>query len=178
MLLTVRLGPEELDRAVEIVRAGGVLAFPTDTVYGLGCRDVERLYQAKGRPREKLIAYLVASSPAEFPEPARRLAQAFWPGALTIVSGEDAFRMPDHPLPLALLGETGPLPTTSANRSGSPATADPDEVWSELGDRIAALLDGGICPGGQASTVVDLDGTIIREGAISAARVLEVLARG
>ncbi len=76
--------------------------------------------------------------------------------------------MPDHPLALQLLSQTGPLPVTSANRSGAGATADPDEVWRQLEGRIDALLDGGPCPGGRESTVIDLDGNILRQGAISA----------
>ncbi len=166
--MTLRLEPNQLDRAVRILRDGGVVAFPTDTVYGVGSFDLDRLYEVKERPREKRIAYLVASVPESLPEKARRLAERFWPGALTIVAGDDAYRMPDHPLALQLLSQTGPLPVTSANRSGAGATADPDEVWRQLEGRIDALLDGGPCPGGRESTVIDLDGNILRQGAISA----------
>jgi L-threonylcarbamoyladenylate synthase len=166
--VTLRLEPDQLDRAVRIIRDGGVVAFPTDTVYGIGSFDLDRLYEVKERPREKRIAYLVASVPESLPEKARRLAERFWPGALTIVAGDDAYRMPDHPLALRLLSQTGPLPVTSANRSGAGATADPDEVWRQLEGRIDALVDGGPCPGGRESTVVDLDGSILRQGAISA----------
>jgi len=166
--VTLRLEPNQLDRAVRILRDGGVVAFPTDTVYGVGSFDLDRLYEVKERPREKRIAYLVASVPESLPEKARRLAERFWPGALTIVAGDDAYRMPDHPLALQLLSQTGPLPVTSANRSGAGATADPDEVWRQLEGRIDALLDGGPCPGGRESTVIDLDGNILRQGAISA----------
>ncbi len=173
-----RLIPEELDKAVAILKAGGVVAFPTDTVYGVGCSDGGRLYEVKERPREKRIAYLVAHVPEELPDRAKSLARAFWPGALTIVAGDDAYRMPDHPLALRLLSATGPLPVTSANRSGAGATDDPDEVWRQLDGRIDALLDGGRCPGGKESTVVDLEGNVIREGAISAEAVREVLERG
>lgn len=174
-LTTARLIPENLNDAVAILKAGGVVAFPTDTVYGIGSFDLDRLYEVKERPREKRIAYLVAAAPSSLPDQAKALANAFWPGALTIVAGDDAFRMPDHPLALELLRATGPLAVTSANRSGAGATPDPDEVWRQLAGRIDALLDGGRCPGGRESTVVDLQGAVIREGAISATAVREVL---
>ncbi len=178
MIATRRLAQSELPIAVDLIRAGAVVAFPTDTVYGLGCFNLDRLYEAKERPREKRIAYLVAAVPADLPDAARRLAAAFWPGALTIVAGDDAYRMPDHPLAVALLQATGPLPVTSANRSGAGASGDPDEVWSQLAGRIDALLDAGPCPGGRESTVVDLEGNILRQGAISAEDVARVLADG
>ncbi len=174
---TKRLTPKDLDAAVRILRDGGVVAFPTDTVYGVGSFDRDRLYEAKERPREKRIAYLVADVPESLPLAARKLAEAFWPGALTIVAGDDGYRMPDLPLALELLRATGPLPVTSANRSGAGATGDPDEVWRQLEGRIDALLDGGPCPGGKESTVVDLEGNVLREGAISAEAIREVLAR-
>jgi L-threonylcarbamoyladenylate synthase len=174
---TRRFGPENVSEVVAILKAGGVVAFPTDTVYGVGSFDLDRLYEAKERPREKRIAYLVAELPEGFPAAARTLAAAYWPGALTIVSGDDGYRMPDHPLALELLRATGPLPVTSANRSGAGATGDPDEVWSQMQGRIDALLDGGLCPGGKESTVVDLEGHVLREGAIPADAVREALAR-
>jgi L-threonylcarbamoyladenylate synthase len=160
------------------LRDGGVVAFPTDTVYGIGSFDLDRLYAVKERPREKRIAYLLADVPDSLPAVAQRLTHAFWPGALTIVSGDDGYRMPNHPLALDLLRATGPLPVTSANRSGAGATDDPAEVLAQLDGRIEAILDGGLCPGGRESTVVDITGVVIREGAISSAAVQEVLARG
>src|SRR5207302_8198748 len=141
----------------------------------IGSFDLDRLYEVKERPREKRIAYLLADIPDSLPEPAQKLARAYWPGALTIVAGDDGYRMPDHPLALQLLRATGPLPVTSANRSGAGATADPDEVWNQLSGRIDALLDGGLCPGGQESTVVDITGKVLREGAISAADVQDAI---
>jgi len=173
--VTLRLTTDQVSKAVEILKAGGVVAFPTDTVYGIGSFDLDKLYEAKERPREKRIAYLVASVPDHLPETAKKLAAKFWPGALTIVAGDDGYRMPDHALALELLGQTGPLPVTSANRSGAGATGDPDEVWRQLEGRIDALLDGGLCPGGKESTVVDLQGNVLREGAISSQQVLEAL---
>jgi L-threonylcarbamoyladenylate synthase len=176
-LRTERLQEHQIGRAIEILKAGGVVAFPTDTVYGVGSFDLDRLYEAKERPREKRIAYLLAEPPESLPEPARKLAAAFWPGALTIVSGDDGYRMPDLPLALELLRATGPLAVTSANRSGAGASGDPDEVWRQLNGRIDALLDAGQCPGGKESTVVDLDGNVLREGAVPADAVRQVLAR-
>jgi len=175
-LTTVRLEAQDLAKAVVILQQGGVVAFPTDTVYGVGSFDLDRLYEAKQRPREKRIAYLVAEPPANLPPAALALARAYWPGALTIVAGDDGYRMPDHPLALELLRVTGPLPVTSANRSGAGATGDPDEVWRQLAGRIDAMLDGGVCPGGKESTVVDLEGHVLRVGAISAEAVGETLA--
>lgn len=175
-MTTIRLLPAQLDRAVAILRDGGVVAFPTDTVYGIGSFDVDRLYAVKERARDKRIAYLVADVPDSLPPAARKLAETYWPGALTIVAGDDGFRVPDHPLALELLRATGPLPVTSANRSGAGATDNPDEVLAQLDGRIDALLDGGRCPGGKESTVVDINGVVIREGAISSAAVQEVLA--
>jgi L-threonylcarbamoyladenylate synthase len=176
-LRTQRLLPADLSKAVDILKGGGVVAFPTDTVYGLGSFDLDRLYEAKERPREKRIAYLVAEIPAELPPAAMALARAYWPGALTIVAGDDGYRMPNHPLALELLRATGPLPVTSANRSGAGASGSPDEAWRQLEGRIDALLDGGDCPGGKESTVVDLQGNVLREGAIAAEAVRETLAR-
>jgi L-threonylcarbamoyladenylate synthase len=175
-LTTIRLAPNDLARAVEIVRHGGVVAFPTDTVYGIGSFDLDRLYEVKERPREKRIAYLVAEPPPDLPPAAIALTRAYWPGALTIVAGDDGYRMPDHPLALELLRVTGRLPVTSANRSGAGATGDPDEVWRQLEGRIDALLDGGPCPGGKESTVVDVQGNVLREGAISSEAVRRTLA--
>lgn len=176
-MTTLRLSPADVQRAIDILRRGGVVAFPTDTVYGVGSLDLDRLYEVKERPREKRIAYLLAEAPADLPASAAALARAYWPGALTIVAGDDGYRMPDHPLALELLRSTGPLPVTSANRSGAGATGDPDVVWRQLEGRIDALLDGGLCPGGKESTVVDLNGNVLREGAISSAEVRETLQR-
>jgi L-threonylcarbamoyladenylate synthase len=176
-MITKRLMASQVGEAVSILRAGGVVAFPTDTVYGVGCYDAERLYEVKDRPREKRIAYLVAAVPDRLPAKAQALARTFWPGALTIVAGDDAYRMPDHALALELLAATGALPVTSANRSGAGATDDPDDVWRQLEGRIDALLDGGQCPGGKESTVVDLEGHVLRPGAISEEAVKVVLER-
>jgi L-threonylcarbamoyladenylate synthase len=194
-----RLAPDAdgLARAADLLRAGHLVAFPTDTVYGIGCRlgdaaALERLFAAKRRPPEKAVPWLIAS----FDEVARlgfwgddrasRLAEEFWPGALTLVvpatEGEatQAYRVPDHPLTLALLAAAGPLAVSSANRSGEPETLDADDVAIAFADsdEPTATLDGGRVPGGVASTVVDLSGErarIVREGALPRAEIERVI---
>jgi L-threonylcarbamoyladenylate synthase len=194
---TICLGttPEDILRAVEVLRGGGIVAFPTDTVYGIGAhgmqpRAVGKLYLAKERPRDKAIPLLLPGFEAlpevvaSVPEAARALAARFWPGALTIVlhrapavpdvvtaGGETvAVRVPDHALTLALLRAlNGPLAATSANLSGEPAPDTADGVLAQLEGRIDLILDGGRCPGGVASTVVDLTvdpPAVLREGEI------------
>jgi L-threonylcarbamoyladenylate synthase len=171
--------PENFNRAVEVLNRGGLVAFPTDTVYGLAAQvdnpaAIEKLYQAKQRSKEKAIPVLLGS-PAELDQvaasvspAARKLADAFWPGPLTlvIVGHPDlpdnlapgptlGVRIPDHPDALTLLGLTGPLAVTSANLSGGENASSAAEVAAQLSGRIDLILDGGITPGGQPSTVVD-----------------------
>jgi L-threonylcarbamoyladenylate synthase len=167
--------------AAEILRAGGLVAFPTETVYGLGAdatngRAVARIFAVKGRPQfNPLIAHVVDLAAAEkiavFDAPARQLAHAFWPGPLTLVlprrpdggisdlvtSGLDtvAVRVPAHPMAQALLQAAGvPVAAPSANRSGrvSPTTAD--HVAADLGADVACILNGGPCNHGVESTIV------------------------
>jgi L-threonylcarbamoyladenylate synthase len=194
---TLRLGtaPEDISQAVEVLRSGGIIAFPTDTVYGVGAHGmcsqaVERLYAVKERPRDKAIPLLLPDPEALpgvvafVPEAARALAACFWPGALTIVlrrspdvpdavtaGGETvAVRVPAHALTLDLLGALGaPLAATSANLSGEPPPDTAEGVLAQLEGRIDLILDGGRCPGGVASTVVDLTvdpPVVLREGEI------------
>jgi L-threonylcarbamoyladenylate synthase len=188
-----------LDEAAALLRAGALVAFPTDTVYGLGAHvfnveAVAGLYAAKGRAQEKSIPVLLADLDdlahivAEVPAAAWKLAHTFWPGALTLVMPRRpelpeavsagpgvAVRLPDHPLTRDLIRAAGaPLATTSANRSGEPNTMTAAQVAAVLGDRIAAILDGGDAPGGVPSTVVDctvLPPRVLRQGAIT----LEIL---
>ena len=183
---------------------GGVVAFPTDTLYGLAAdprnpRALERLMALKGRATEKTVALVAASleqarQVAVFDENALRLAARFWPGPLTLVvpalgevlepvrspSGLVGVRVPAHPVACALARLTGtPLTATSANPSGSPATPDPDEVAERL-QAVDAIVDAGVLAGGLPSTLVQLDHgvvTVLREGAIAGARVLESLVR-
>jgi L-threonylcarbamoyladenylate synthase len=190
-----RLVPDEagVARAAGLLRSGELVAFPTDTVYGIGCRvgDPEalaRLFGAKRRPPEKAVPWLVASL-AEVArlgfradEQAERLAERFWPGALTLIvpavdgAAGQAFRVPDHAVSLALLAAAGPLAVSSANRSGEPEALDADDVAIAFAgsDEPAATLDGGRVPGGVASSVVDLTGPrprLVREGALPRAEI-------
>jgi L-threonylcarbamoyladenylate synthase len=180
-------------RAAELLRDGELVAFPTDTVYGIGCRAgdpaaLERLFAAKRRPPEKAVPWLIASFEQVAAhgfvadERATRLAERFWPGALSLVlrsadgRATQAFRIPDHSVALALLAATGPLAVSSANRSGEPETLDADDVAVAFADsdEPSATLDGGRVPGGVASTVLDLAGPkarLLREGALSRAEI-------
>ncbi|MDP9269493.1 MAG: L-threonylcarbamoyladenylate synthase [Chloroflexota bacterium] len=191
--------PEGLAAAVELLRAGALVAFPTDTVYGLGCRAgdadaLTRIFEAKRRPPDKLVPILVASLEQArdlgytVDDRARALAGRWWPGALTLILASSAdvsastqgFRVPDHPLALELIRQSGPLLTSSANRSGEPETYDPDDVLVAFADTdlVAAVLDGGLVPGGVASSVVDLSmvpSRVLREGPITREQLAEVI---
>jgi len=176
-------------RASVLLSGGGIVAFPTDTVYGVavaaGRADrLPALFELKRRPPDKAIPILVAS-PAQIPagwvidERAHRLIEAHWPGPLTLVlasasgSTTQAFRAPDHPVALRLIQAAGPLLATSANLSGDPDTLAADDVliaFATQQDELAAVLDGGVVPGGVASTVLDLSevpARILREGPIT-----------
>ena len=196
--------PWLLAQAAALLRAGELVAFPTDTVYGVGAvawnrEAVGKLYVAKLRALEKAIPILLAD-PDDLDQvargvsaAARRLAGRFWPGPLTIVvprsarvpdevtAGGDgvAVRVPDHPMARALIRAAGaPLATTSANLSGGPSPVTAQEVSAQLAGRIGMILDGGRCPGGVASTVVDLTGSspvILRPGPISLEEILEAV---
>jgi tRNA threonylcarbamoyl adenosine modification protein (Sua5/YciO/YrdC/YwlC family) len=181
--------PPGIGRAAELLRAGELVAFPTDTVYGIGCRTgdpaaLERVFSAKRRDPDKAVPWLVAAlgdaAAAGFriDDPAARLAERFWPGALTLIlparegGGTQAFRVPRHDVALALLAATGPLATSSANRSGEPEALEADDVAIAFADadEPSAILDGGRVPGGVASTVLDLSGAaprLVREGPVS-----------
>jgi len=179
-------------RAAKLLRDGELVAFPTDTVYGIGCRTddeaaLSRIYEAKRRDPEKAVPWLIGSMAAigskfRADDRAARLAERFWPGAVTLVlpasdgSATQAFRVPAHDVALALLAATGPLAVTSANRSGEPETLDADDVSIAFADsdEPSAILDGGRVPGGVASSVVDLSGPVarlLREGAVSRAEI-------
>ena len=198
--------PGARERAAAALEQGLVVAVPTDTVYGIAARidrpeGIARLFSLKGRRREVAIAVLVgdvgqAAAMGLLSPEARRLAAAFWPGPLTIVVdrprpgpgdpppadiGGDGrtigLRVPDHPALLALLAATGPLATTSANRSGFPTPASIEGVVAVFGDGVAVYLDGGPSPGGPPSTVVRDGGgalTVLREGPIGAEALANV----
>ncbi|MCX6036169.1 MAG: L-threonylcarbamoyladenylate synthase [Chloroflexi bacterium] len=196
--------PHALLRALEVLQLGGIVAFPTDTVYGVGAlafdgAAVERIYAAKDRPVEKAIPVLIgdaddlAQVSAEVPEIALKLAACFWPGPLTLVvpkhpelpevvsaTGTVGVRIPDHPVARALLRLAGPMAVTSANLSGQPSPSTAREVFAQLGGRIALILDGGTTPGGVPSTVVDCVGAelkVLRAGPIPKREILAVSGR-
>ena len=195
--------PRLLNQAVQLLRDGGVVAFPTDTVYGVGVdpfqpEAVRRLYRIKGRPEDKPIAILVGSIEdvarvAQTPSRTfSRLADRFWPGGLTLIvetrelppeitagGSTVGVRMPDHPLTLELLrGFGGPIATTSANRSGENPATSAEEVGAQLGDRVNLIVDGGDTITKVASTVLDLSVSppkILRHGGISEELLMECL---
>lgn len=188
--------PEGIARAARLLRAGEVVAFPTDTVYGVAVAAsradrLDALFALKRRPLERRIPMLVdglaqaAELGATVDDRARALAERFWPGALTIVlplgAETQAFRAPDHAVALALIRAAGPLLATSANLSDQPDTLGADEVliaFATQQDELAAVVDGGPVPGGVASTVVDLSvmpARVLREGPIGRARLTEVI---
>ena len=191
--------------AVDLLRGGGIVAVPTDTVYGIAADmalpdAIERLFGAKRRPPGKAVAVLLAdASQAEalgvMTPAARVLGERFWPGGLTLVlpvrpgvrlprvlaagAPTIGLRVPDHPAPRALAAVLGPLPPTSANVSGEPDARDAQEVAGRLGDALALVIDGGPIRGGLASTVVDCAGerpVIRRVGAIPEAEIARALA--
>ena len=184
-----------INQAITILKRGGIVAFPTDTVYGLGAgaylpHAIEKVYQVKERPRKMALPLLLADITqisevsSEVPEVAWVLAESFLPGALTLVLSAAAsvpsivtaggrtvaVRVPAHPVPMALVKGLGsPIVGTSANISSGSSPITADEVASQLGDRIDLIIDGGRCSGGE-STIVDVTGVkpvIIRQGAIS-----------
>jgi len=190
--------PQAVRRALRLLKAGQVVAFPTDTVYGLGTpafdgQAVERIYAIKGRSTEKAIPVLIsgmddlARVAGSVPEMATRLAAHWWPGPLTLVvpkhpsiplsvstAGTLGVRVPSHAALRELLAACGPLAVTSANISGQPSPVTAGEVLDQLGGRIALILDGGVTPGGIPSSVVDCTGSeprMLREGPITLAQI-------
>ena len=205
-ILDPRRDPRAIARAARILRRGGLVAFPTETVYGLGAdaldpRAVRRIFRAKGRPpRNPLIVHVASVRQAEslaaaLPPAARRLMRRFWPGPLTIVLPKSdrvpsvvtaglrtvALRMPAHPAARALLRAAGvPVAAPSANRSGRPSPTTAAHVVADLGPRVDAVLDGGPARVGLESTVVDLSGPeprVLRPGAVTPAQIARVLGR-
>ena len=206
--MTARLLPDDASgraAAIEVLRAGGLVAMPTDTVYGMGAAlgaedGILRLFAAKDRPLDRAIVLLVADleqalSVGVFSAAARLLAERFWPGGLTLILPQAAnaglpevltagsstigVRIPDHESPRALTRALGPLPVTSANLSGQPEARDASEVLAQLGPRIDLVLDGGPARGGVPSTVVDCSGDlprVLRVGAIAPDAVFALLA--
>jgi len=194
--------PKALARAIDVLADSGLVAFPTDTVYGLGAlafneHAVSEIYLAKGRGEDKAIAILLA----DFEQIERvvlgvnsicaKLARRFWPGPLTIILPRNpaipdavtpystvGVRIPDFEPTRELLRLTGPLAVSSANRSGYAAPCTARGVEAELGGKIPLILDGGVTPGGMPSTVVDCsqgEPRILRPGPISLEQLLNAL---
>jgi L-threonylcarbamoyladenylate synthase len=186
--------PGSLEFAQQLLLEDRLVAFPTDTVYGLGALAfnsgaINQLYLVKGRDTAKAIAVLLGDIYAlrqvtgSMSPLAERLAQRFWPGPLTLVLSRHpdlpanlsplptiGVRMPDHPVALELLNSTGPLAVTSANLSGASNATTAQQVFDQLHGRIPLILDGGQTPGGQPSTVVDCTGdqpVILRQGPVT-----------
>jgi L-threonylcarbamoyladenylate synthase len=195
---------DALSQALAVLERGGLVAFPTDTVYGVGAlafsaAAVQQLYEVKGRSAEKSIPVLVAREAdlvrvaAVLTPSARSLAHCFWPGPLTLVVPKHpalpeavsalptvGVRQPDHPVAHRLLALAGPLAVTSANLSGQPSATTAEAVLAQLAGRIDLLLDGGPTPGGVASTVIDCTiepPVILRPGPIGPAQVEAALKR-
>jgi L-threonylcarbamoyladenylate synthase len=199
-------GPEGRLEAIEVLRAGGIVGLPTDTVYGIAVAlstlgGIERLYEAKQRPLDKGIVLLLddvkqAARTGLLTPAAAALAAAAWPGGLTVIvpqrpdvpwppvltggAATIGLRIPDHDAPRTLARSLGPLPTTSANLSGQPEASDATAILDQLGDAIDLVLDGGPARGGPPSTVVDctgIDPVIVRDGAVPVAEVAAILDR-
>ncbi len=201
---TLYLGESDAALAAELLAKGGLVALPTETVYGLACdcqnlEAVERLYALKGRPKEKALSVLldgmsmVEKVCKEIPPVAYSLAKAFWPGPLTMVlssahvvadpitAGGDTLgvRCPDHPGTLAVIGALGrPVAAPSANLSGQESPKSANEVRLALDGKIEAILDGGPCLLAVESTILDLTTTppvILRQGALPRERIFTLL---
>ena len=194
---------QQVDRGISLLKRGGIVAFPTDTVYGLGAaanapQAVARVYEVKKRPASMPLPLLLAhvSQIGDVAEPVPPLvwllAEKFMPGALTLVLPKSssvldivtaggmtvAVRIPAHPVPVALIEGLGtPLLGTSANLSGRPSALTAGEVSSQLGGKVDLVIDGGRCPGGRESTIVDVTGevpVVLREGAVALSELKQV----
>jgi L-threonylcarbamoyladenylate synthase len=187
---------DAIQEAAMWILEGGVVAIPTDTLYGLACDPfrsdaVARLFAVKGRAGDQALPLIAADAAqisrhlCDLPPLGLRLAQRYWPGPLTLIvaappalvrdvtggTGTVGVRVPADDVARAIAAAAGrPITATSANISGEPATPDPDAVERTLGDRIDLLIDTGATPGGAASTIVDLTSAeprLVRAGAIS-----------
>lgn len=195
--------PVSIETAIELLNDGEIIAFPTDTVYGLGTNafyspGIIKLFEAKGRDSNKAIAVLIGDIghlnllTDGLSRAARVLIEHFWPGAITIVvpkkkelpellsaGNSIGIRMPNHPFALELLKKFGPIATTSANLSGKNNPQNAQDVLLQLNNRMPLILDGSRCPGGVPSTVIDSSTDelqILRLGAIQLPAINAVLA--
>jgi L-threonylcarbamoyladenylate synthase len=198
---------EVIQQATLIIGAGGVVAFPTETVYGLAAMAlseaaIERVYRLKGRARHKPLSILIGDSAQlqhlvkTVPPGARHLMARFWPGALTLIfeaaehlprnltsgSGKVGVRISSHPIAQALVRAVGgPITATSANRSGMPSCSTSAEVLAQFGSELEAVVDGGLTPGTRGSTIADVTTRppeILRIGAIAVQEVLACWRQG
>lgn len=185
-----------LTQAAEILAGGGIIAYPTETFYGLGAdatneKAIEKIFAVKGRDFKNPISLIIGQTAdvyplvKDVPEKARKLMEAFWPGALTIVflaanivstrltagSGKIGMRVSSHPIAQTIVQKLKkPLTATSANLSGAPECSLASEVIKQIGDKIDAILDWGETQGGKASTIIDVTcdpPVILREGTIN-----------
>ncbi len=193
---------DAIQKTLTTIKLGGVVAVPTDTVYGLACAvdnsaAIESLYQIKNRESIKAIPVLIADLSQislvskSMNKKAIILAKTFWPGAMTIIVPKNEMlpanltvhptvgvRIPDHDWLRSIIRETGPLAATSANISGKVSPATANQVLEQLGGRIELIIDGGECKGGISSTVVDCSTdeiNILREGGIPTKEILSAL---
>ena len=191
------------NRAVEILRSGGVIALPTDTLYGISANALDadaaaKVFTVKGREERSPLPIFVSDAGDIFrygrdvPDVAVRLAELFWPGKLTIVVGKTdripsvvsggydtvGLRIPDHPIPREIVRELGvPITATSANVSGKPPLTSASDVVAELGSRLGLVFDGGLLSPSLPSTVIDVTANpprILREGAVSQSSIREL----
>jgi L-threonylcarbamoyladenylate synthase len=196
---------ERIDEAVAILKSGGVIAFPTETFYGLGAdarneAAIDKIFGIKGRDFKNPVLVVIGDRghldafAAHIPEKARKLMDRFWPGPLTIVlpaapsvspkltagSGKIGIRLTSHPVAMAISKRLGgPVTATSANLSGAPECSSAAEVISQLEGKISGVIDGGQTPGGKGSTIVDATVSpvkVLREGVIPAALIQDTLA--
>jgi L-threonylcarbamoyladenylate synthase len=206
---TIKINPENpeqalIERAVGILKSGGVIAYPTETFYGLGAdagnaEAVEKIFLIKRRPLSKPLTLILGDKETlvdlvtEISPASRRLMQAFWPGALTLIfhaspciipcltagTGTIGIRVSSHPVARALAKTLRfPITATSANLSGEGECSSAAQVRKRLGDRIDAIVDGGKTEGGVGSTILDMTSAqpaILREGTIPASRLTAIL---
>ena len=194
--MTSQIDPLALTSAVEVLRRGGIVAYPTDTLFGLGVdalneAAVERIFEVKGRPQGMPLPLIIGESEQlemvadTVTECAWKFASAFWPGGLTLVVSvgpnvpalvtargwKVAVRLPDHPIPRELARQLGrPITGTSANRSGGPDPSTAESVQNQFHNTIDMILRGGSAPAGRSSTVLDITGNqpkVLRHGAVS-----------
>ncbi len=203
-MMALKMSREAWEKARQVLASGGLVAFPTDTVYGLGCdlrnvEAIERIYQVKGRPAHKALPLLLAGAEHlhkvvnNVPPVAAALGEAFWPGALTLVlpSRGDlpaelgggrtiGVRVPDHGELRSFIESCGgAIASTSANLSSQPDALDAQQAAAYLGDGVQLIIDGGYAPGGIPSTVIDCTADpprLLREGPLLPAAVSAIIA--